>query len=140
MQTPRSTLSIRVLCVDDSADMTAVMRMMMESEPGMECVGCLASADDLIVEVRRVSPPPNVVILDAVMPGRNPMEAMAALAAAFPAIRIIILSGHDDADFVERAIHAGAWGCISKRAHPDAILQAVREAASERTRPQARAR
>lgn len=138
METPpeirQSHHPTRVLCVDDSRDMTAVMQLMIDAEPQMECVGCLHSANDLAKVARRLNPPPDVVILDATMPGKNPLASMAELAAEFPTIRTIILSGHDDAAFVQRAIDAGAWGCVSKREPPDAILRAVREAANGHAR------
>lgn len=124
---PGSAPPTRVLCVDDSSDVTAVMQMVIESEPTMECVGCLASADHLIDRVRRMSPPPDVVLLDATMPGKNPLAAMSELAVEFPGIRTIVYSGYDDPGFVERARDSGAWGCVSKNDEPDAILHAVRQ-------------
>ncbi|MEK6701793.1 MAG: response regulator transcription factor, partial [Planctomycetota bacterium] len=124
--TSSSTLVTRVLCVDDNADITEVMRMVIDTEPTMRCVGCLASADHLVEKVRRMSPLPEVVLLDATMPGKSPLVAMSELAAAFPEIRTIIYSGHDDPGFMEQAREAGAWGCVSKNDDPSAILHAVR--------------
>jgi len=131
----------RVLCVDDSPDMVAVMRMMIDAEPTMQCVGCLTSADNLVEEARRLSPPPDVVILDATMPGKSPLASMSELAAQLPGIKTIIYSGYDDPEFVDQAIKAGAWACIAKRNNPDAILRAVREvAAGNRWSPRDRRR
>lgn len=118
----------RVLCVDDNPDMTAAMRMLIDTEPRMECVGCLSSADRLVHELRRLRP--DVVLLDATMPGKDPLQAISEIAAEFPAIRTIVLSGHDDPAFIERAGSAGARGCLSKRDEPGTILRAVREVAA----------
>lgn len=122
----------RVLCVDDNPDMTAALRLIIGSDPSMVCVGCLASASDLIAEVRRLHPPPDVLILDATMAGTDPFTAMKELAAECPGTRAIIYSGHDDPSFVERAVNAGAWGCVSKHEEPEAIVRAVREVAAGR--------
>lgn len=119
----------RVLCVDDFPDSTTTMRLSIESDPTMRCVGCLASADHLLEWVRRHALSPDVVLLDASMPGKNPLEALRELDAAFPHIRTIILSGHDDAAFIDRVFAAGAWGYVSKGDEPDTVLQAVREVA-----------
>lgn len=131
---PRPGLPTRVLCVDDSRDMTEVMRMVIDADPMMECVGCLGAADDLVSEVRRLSLsralPPLVVLLDATMPGKSPLKAMSEIAAELPEVRTIIYSGHDDPVFIDGAKDAGAWGCISKRDDPDTILRAVREVAA----------
>lgn len=118
----------RVLCVDDNPDVLAVLRMLIDSQTEMCCVGCLGSADGLIETVRRLSA--DVVLLDATMPGADPMVAITELAAAVPEARTIMFSGHDDAAFVDRAIGAGAWGCVSKGGEPTDILNAVRRVAA----------
>lgn len=130
--TSPALLPTLVLCVDDNSEMTLVLRMMINAEPMMRCVGCLGSADQLLKRVRGLGPPPDVVVLDATMHGKDPLEAMREMAAEFPAIRAIVYSGHDDPDFVKRARDAGAWGCVSKREEPDTILRAVREVAAGR--------
>jgi DNA-binding NarL/FixJ family response regulator len=132
-----SATKIRVLFVDDNQDLSTVLRMVIDAEPDMLCVGSLASADHLVAEVRRLctkAPAPTtdaathlVVILDATMPGKDPVEAMSELAAAFPHVQTIIYSGHDDPRFIDRAIDAGAWQYVSKREEPAALTRAVRE-------------
>jgi DNA-binding NarL/FixJ family response regulator len=121
-----------MLCVDDLPDVAGAMRLIIESDPSMECVGCLGSANDLVAEVQGRSPMPDVVVLDGTMPGRDPMQAMKELAAACPSTRTIIYSGHDDPDFVDRARDFGAWGCISKDAEPRELVRAVRDVAAGR--------
>jgi DNA-binding NarL/FixJ family response regulator len=96
----------------------------------MECVGCLPSADGLIEEVHRQTPPPDVVLLDATMPGRSAFDALAELVVLSPNTRAIICSGYDDPAFINRAVNAGAWGCISKHDEPTTILRAVRAVAA----------
>src|SRR5258705_7049319 len=86
--------SIGVLCVDDQPDVTATMRLVIDCDPKMRCVGCLASADHLVEEVRTLKP--DVVLLDASMPGRSPFEAMSELATRFPDVKAIVFSGYDD--------------------------------------------
>lgn len=132
--------TIRVLCVDDNRALTEVLRRVIDAQPDLRCVGCLASANDLLAEVRRLctspaqTPPdsatPLVIILDATMPGKDPLEAVGELAAAFPQARTIIYSGHDDRWFIDRAIDAGAWGCVSKSDDPAAVTRAVRKVAA----------
>ncbi len=63
------------------------------------------------------------------MPGKDPLEALRELDAAFPRVRTIIISGHGDAAFIDRVFAAGAWGYVSKGDEPDTVLQAVREVA-----------
>ena len=139
--TPTTRPPTRVLCVDDSPDITAVMRMVLDTDPTMQCVGCLASADQLIDTVRLMSPPPDVVLLDATMPGKSPLAVMSDMAAEFSDVRTIIYSGHEDPAFIDQAMTAGAWGYVSKNDPPDTILSAVRDVAAGNARwPQPKAR
>lgn len=121
---------IRVLCVDDLPDMTAALRLIIGTDPSMVCIGCLSSANELVRKVQQGNLRPDVLILDATMPGRDPFTAMRELADRCPGTRTIIYSGYDDADFIDRAIEAGAWRCISKHDEPLAILRAIREVAT----------
>lgn len=123
-----STLT-RVLCVDDNRDITDVMRIVIDTDPTLRCVGSLASAECLIDELRRMSAAPDVVLLDATMPGKCPFSVMREMSEAMPAIRTIVYSGHGDPAFIERARNAGAWGFVCKADEPETILLAVRAVA-----------
>lgn len=117
---------IRVLCVDDNADMTLMMKMLIDAEPAMRFVGSLTSAGELLRTVDASDEHPNVVLLDSRMPGADPMQVMKAMAAEHPEICTIIVSGYDRQEFIIEAINHGAWGFISKRLEPEEIVQAIR--------------
>jgi DNA-binding NarL/FixJ family response regulator len=125
-----------VLCIDDSPDITAVMKMIIDTDPGMLCVGCLSCADRLVEKVRGLSAEQDsprvslVLLLDATMPGASPLAVMSELAAQFPAVRTIFYSGYHDQPSLDQAKKAGAWGWISKSDEPEVILQAVRSVAA----------
>ncbi len=120
----------RVLCVDDSPDVTAVMKLVIQTDPTLECVGCLGSADQLLEKVRRMNPPPHVVLLDATMPGKSPLVVMKVMSVECPDVKTIIYSGHEDEAFLDRIRDAGAWGFVSKNDEADAILKAVHAVAA----------
>ena len=122
---------IRVLCVDDLPDVTAVMRMLIDAEADMECVGRLASANDLVEQVRALKT--DVLLLDATIPGEAPFRAMSDLSRACPQTKTIIFSGHDHRAFIDEAMDAGACGVVSKDDSPQAIVQAVRAVAAGNT-------
>ena len=69
------TKSIRVLCVDDSRDVTNMLARLMSFETDVMCVGELNSADRLVAEVGALRP--DVVLIDLTMPGRDPLGARA---------------------------------------------------------------
>jgi DNA-binding NarL/FixJ family response regulator len=118
---------IKVVCVDDSADITALLSMVIDAQPDMESAATLHAADELPAEVARSQP--DVVILDLTMPGRDPLEVVEELASNAPSTRIIVYSGYDDAGLTDRAIDAGAWGHVSKHHEIDMVLRAIRHVA-----------
>jgi len=117
-----------VLVVDDNDDMTFTLKVLIDGEPGMRCCGHLDSADQLLQAITKHRP--DIVLLDLTMPGRPPLEALAEAAAAFTATRIIVLSGQDDPELIDRALNHGAWGYICKSGDPLAILNAIRTVAA----------
>lgn len=119
---------IRVLCVDDNEALIDALRIKLASEPDIEAVGFLPSADELIETAERLRP--HVIVLDLDMPGRDPFSAIAELAERQPDSRVVILSGYVREDYIKRALDAGAWGYIAKGEEPDLIVSAIRQVAS----------
>jgi two-component system invasion response regulator UvrY len=115
--------SVRVLVADDQPDIADMLEYVIGDDPGLDCVGCLHSADELAAAVRNLHP--DVLVLDARMPGVDPLTAIAELAPEFPGLKSIFYSGYDDPDFIERIIDAGAWGFVSKRHESDAVVRAI---------------
>jgi two-component system response regulator DesR len=122
---------IRVLCVDDNPKLTAAWDRLVGQQPDMEIVGLLHSADDLVP--RAIELKPDVVLLDLTMDGRDPLDAAVELARVAPAARILIYSGHNDQDVIDRAMDAGAWGFVGKDDEPTRILEAIRAIAGGQT-------
>ena len=124
---------IRVLCVEDRRDVADAIRLIIDSDPTMECVGCLASADDLVEHVQNRNQRPDVIILDATMPRRDPLGAIEELQVASPSTRTVIYSAHDDPAIIRRARESGAWAYVSKDDESRNLLRTVREVAAGRS-------
>lgn len=107
-----SCCMIRVLLVDDCKAFAKAYGKMMSREPDINLVGTLDSADKLDDETCRLSP--DIVVMDLSMPGRDPLDAIAQLLIARPAVRSIICSGYDDDATAQRVADAGAWGIVPK--------------------------
>ncbi len=121
------------MCVDDNSDMLLMMQMLIDIEPGMQSVGYLSSSTNIIGNIERLPAPPNVLVLDATMPGEDPLAMIKKLSARFPALKTIIYSGNDDEMFVALVKKSGAWGCVSKREEPEVIIRAVEAVAAGNT-------
>ncbi|ASS94835.1 response regulator [Peribacillus simplex] len=69
---------------------------------------------------------PDVVIMDINMPNMNGIEATKMLVNRFPETKVIILSIHDDENYVQHALKTGAQGYLLKEMDADALIDAVR--------------
>lgn len=118
---------LRIFLVDDHALVRAGIRTLLESLDGVEIVG---EAGDGYEALKLISErKPDLVFLDVSMPGLNGLEVTARLAKEVPRTRVIILSMHADAEFIQRSFRAGAAGYLLKNANRTELELAVRAVA-----------
>jgi DNA-binding NarL/FixJ family response regulator len=110
------------MLVDDHALVREGIRQILDKEPEITVIG-EAERGDLALELLD-SLQPDVVILDVRMPGMNGIETTRRIRAAFPKIRILILSAH--ADFAVEAFRAGASGYVLKSSSSRELVAALR--------------
>jgi DNA-binding NarL/FixJ family response regulator len=116
---------IRVLIVDDHAVVRSGLRLLLDHDEGIECVGEAGSADEAVRIARREQP--DVVLLDIVMPGKTGIQATPEILAAAPDCKVLVLSMQDDPSYVREAFAAGAAGYVLKEAAEAEVVQAVQE-------------
>jgi two-component system response regulator NreC len=119
---------IRVLIVDDHAVVRSGLRLLLESEDGIEVVGEAGTVRDAIFEVRVAKP--EVILLDVVMPGKSGIEGAPELLKEAPGARLLVLSMQDDPRYVREAFAAGVSGYVLKEAADTEVVHAVREVAA----------
>ena len=108
------TSKITVLLVDDHTLVRRGFRRLLEDDPAIEVVGEASNGDEAIQLVRELSP--QVVVMDAAMPGTGGLAATRAILATSPAVRILMLSMHSEETLVRQAMDSGARGYILKNA------------------------
>ncbi|MDE1329582.1 transcriptional regulator UhpA [Vibrio aestuarianus] len=116
---------IKVVLVDDHIIVRSGFAQLMSLEADIEVVGQFSSA----AEARSGLPGSGatVCILDISMPDESGLSLLQDLPSG---MACIMLSVHDSAAMVEKALEAGALGYLSKRCSPDELIQAVRTSAS----------
>jgi DNA-binding NarL/FixJ family response regulator len=120
---PATNKPISILCVDDNEHVADALRLKFTASGGFQWRGWLPDAGQLVSTALR--DPPSIVLLDLDMPGADPFDALADLAARCPQCRVIIFSGHVRRELIDRALDAGAWGYVSKNDGEEALLAAV---------------
>ena len=121
---------IRVLLADDEAIVRAGLRMLLSDEPDLEVVGEAADGHEAVRQVARLEP--DVVLMDARMPGLDGIGAATAIAADHPGGRVLVLTTFDEESLVDRALRAGVAGFLLKVSPPEQLLDALREVAAGR--------
>lgn len=119
-----SETPLRLLLVDDHPIVRTGLRMLFQSEPGMEVIGEADSGAAAIAAVLRLHP--DVVIMDVAMPGMNGIEATRQIKANSPETAVLALTMHEDEQYFFAMLNAGASGYIPKRAAPDDLVAAIR--------------
>ena len=119
---------IRVLIADDQDLVREGLRMILESEPGIEVVGEAADGKEALAEARRLDP--DVVLMDVRMPELDGIEATARLAKSGLGARVLVLTTFDLDEYVYRALKSGASGFLLKDATREQLVGAVRTIAA----------
>ena len=111
------------MLVDDHPLVRDGLRARLESVAGFVVVAEADSADAALREAARARP--DLVLMDIGMRAVNGIEATRQLKAAQPALRVLIVSMHDTAAYVQDAIAAGADGYVLKDSPADEIVCAI---------------
>jgi two-component system, NarL family, response regulator NreC len=118
---------IRLVLADDHAVVRSGLRMLLDSEPGIEVV---AEASDIDSAKRYVrGHHPRVLVLDLNMPGGSSLEAIPVIREESPDTQIVVLTMQQEPAFARQALGAGALGYVLKEAADDELIEAVRRAA-----------
>jgi len=122
------TRKVRVLLADDHTLVRAGVRKILEAQRGVEVVGEVADGAAALEALARSKV--DVLVLDLTMPGLDGFAVLRRARTLTPALKVLVLSMHADAEFVSRAVREGADGYLLKDSAVNdlvAAIQAVRE-------------
>ncbi|NJK57520.1 MAG: response regulator [Pleurocapsa sp. SU_5_0] len=115
---------IRILIVDDQNLICKLMPIALEAEPDLEVVGMAndgATALELAAKLQ-----PDIALIDIEMPGIDGIETTRKFSESFLATKVVILSSHDQQEYIDAAFDAGAKGYLSKNASSEELARAIR--------------
>lgn len=115
---------IRVLIADDHALLREGLHKVLSMEPDIEVVGEAADGEDVVMQALALRP--DVVLMDVNMPQGGGLAATRRIRQELPEVNIIVLTVHDDSEYVAELINAGAKGYILKDVEPARVVEAVR--------------
>ena len=115
---------IKILVVDDHAMMRDGIRALVSLYDDIEIVGEASEGKEAIEKVQELAP--DVVLMDIAMPGMDGLEATRRIRKKNPAVKVIIITQHDNREYILSCIKAGAAGFVPKRALGSELLAAIR--------------
>ena len=116
---------IRVLLADDHSIVRAGLRRIVEESGDMQVI---AEADDGREAIQLVKKKdPDVAVIDISMPGLDGLEVISQLQTLNPQLPILVLTMHEEGQYVVRAVQAGAMGYLTKQSAPEQLVNAIRK-------------
>ena len=115
---------INVFLVDDHQVVRDGIRMLLEKDPEIVCIGESLNGEDAIVEVEKLQP--DVVLMDITMPGLNGLEATRIIKEKCPKVKVLILTMHETGQYLSEMLQAGASGYVVKTSSTDDLISAIR--------------
>ena len=116
---------IKVLLADDHSIVRAGLCRIVEESGDMTVVAEAADGKAAILQARKAAP--DVAVIDISMPEFDGLEVTARLLDELPELPVIILTMHEEEQYVVRAIEAGAMGYITKNSAPEQLVKAIRK-------------
>ncbi|TJY41000.1 response regulator transcription factor [Cohnella pontilimi] len=118
---------IRVLIADDHIHAREGMREILSSDPDFVIVGEAASGEEALNLTDSVYP--ELILMDIQMPGMGGFEAVKAIKAAYPSVKIVMVTVSDDPAYLFEALKKGAQGYLLKNLNPSAWTDYLRQVA-----------
>jgi DNA-binding NarL/FixJ family response regulator len=115
---------IRVLVADDHTIVRTGIRHVLEGEPGFEIVGEAANGTDALALAEALLP--DVVVLDISMPGESGLQTAKRLCRGANPPHVLMLSMHNNAEYVLESVRAGAHGYLLKDTAATELRSAIR--------------
>ncbi len=118
------TTPIRLVLVDDHVIVREGLRHVLEAAPEFTIIGEGGTAAEAMTLASELQP--DVLVLDISMPGGSGLHAVPEILERAPQVRILMLSVHDDAEYILESVRVGAHGYCRKDSAPDELRRAIK--------------
>jgi DNA-binding NarL/FixJ family response regulator len=119
---------IRIVIADDHAIVREGLKRIVSDAQDMQVIGEAADGNEVLRVVREQEF--DILVQDLSMPGRSGMELIRRVKTERPALRVLVLSMHEELQYAVRAIKSGASGYLTKESAPGQLVEAIRKIAA----------
>lgn len=125
-QLSTATSAIKVIIVDDHPVFREGLRMVIDRQEDMECVGEAETAAQCLAMVEPTQILPDVLVTDLALEGKGGLDLIKDILALHSKLPIVALSMYEEALFGERVLRAGGRAFLSKHKDPEHIISTIR--------------
>ena len=118
---------LRIFLADDHEMIRDGLKMLINSQPDMECCGEAANGREAVERVCEMLP--DMVVMDVSMPELNGLQATKKIKTACPDVRVLTLTRHTDDGYLQQLLKAGVSGYVLKQSASSELVHAIRAVA-----------
>lgn len=115
---------IKVMIADDHSMVRQGIKQILELEDDIEVTAQANDGNEAIELYKKKKP--DVILMDINMPGKNGIQAIKELVSYNNDVRILVLTIHEDREYLFKTLHLGAMGYVLKDAEPSTLVEAIR--------------
>ncbi|HYE65420.1 MAG TPA: response regulator transcription factor [Pyrinomonadaceae bacterium] len=119
---------LRVFLADDHEMIREGLKLLVSSQPDMECCGEASDGRAAVERAKELQP--DVVVMDVSMPELNGLQATKKLKACCPQVKVLALTRHADDGYLQQLLKAGVSGYVLKQSAAAELLHAIRAVAN----------
>jgi len=119
---------IRLMIADDHAIVRRGLKTLFDANPELTVAAEAADGEEILERLGKGDI--DLLLLDMTMPGLSGEELIAVIRSRFPALPILVLTMHDEAQIAQRALSAGALGYLTKNNEPETVFAAIARVAA----------
>ena len=114
---------LKVLLADDHKLLRSGLKLLLQRNPGMQVVGEAADGEQTLKLYEQLQP--DILLLDLSMPAMDGMECLKEIKSRYPESKVIVLTMHEDENYIKRAMEAGASAYVPKSAADTDLFKAI---------------
>ncbi|GAB3971699.1 response regulator transcription factor [Spirosoma terrae] len=112
------------MLVDDHSIVRDGIRLLLEQAEGLEIIDEANDGEEALEKLK--SHQPDVILMDISLPGMSGIQTTQVVTRLYKNVRVLMLSMHNNEDYILRSVEAGAYGYILKDSSSDEMIKAIR--------------
>ena len=123
----------KLMLVDDHSIVRDGIRLLLEQADGLEIIDEASNGEEALDKLKAhqtTATPPDLVLMDISLPGMSGIQTTQIISRLYKNIRVLMLSMHNDEDYILRSVESGAYGYILKDSSSEEMIKAIRAVAT----------